>query len=123
MKRVIVVEDDEGGRKVICAIVKYISGLELLDDVESAEEALELFEPGKYDLIITDIGLTKMNGLELCLKIREVDKNVKIIALSGYSDLINEGNFHLAGFDSWFDKPFGYGDFLKEIDRLSCIQP
>lgn len=119
MKRVLVVEDDEAGRHLICSIVKYISGLELLDDVGSAEEALELFEPDKYDLIITDIGLTKMNGLELCLKIREVDKNVKIIALSGYSDLINGGNFHLAGFSSWFDKPFGYNDFLKEIKRLS----
>jgi CheY-like chemotaxis protein len=121
MKKILIVEDDESGRKIICATVKYIVGLETIDNVESAEEALEIFVPGKYDLIITDISLTKMNGLEFCLKIREIDKEVKIIALSGYSDLINEGNFHLAGFDSWFDKPFGYGDFLNEIKRLSCI--
>ena len=123
MKRVLIVEDDKDGRTVICAIVKHIVGLELLDDVGSAEDALELFKPGKYDLINTDIGLSKMNGLELCLKIRETDKDVKIVALSGYSALINENNFHLAGFDSWFDKPFGYGNFLNEIKRLSCIQP
>ncbi len=121
MKKILIVEDDESGRVLLRSIVRYIAGIELLDDVESAEEALEIFVPGKYDLIITDIGLTKMNGVEFCLKIRELDKEVKIIALSGYSDLINEGNFHLAGFDSWFDKPFGYGDFLNEIKRLSCI--
>lgn len=118
MKRVLIVEDNDSLRKLLVAYIEHFDKEIIMDNVESAEEALELMEPNKYSLIVTDIALIAMNGLELCLKIREIDSEVKIIGISGYSKLLNENNFTIAGFDSYFVKPFGYKAFFAEIERV-----
>ena len=118
MKRILVVEDNDLVMGMLLAVIKHLDNTIEVDHVESAEEALELFEQNKYILIITDISLIKMNGLELCLKIRKKDKIVKIIGISGHNSLLNTNNLGIAGFNSWFVKPDGYTDFIKEVGKI-----
>jgi len=56
--------------------------------------ALELYAAGKFDLVITDYKMPKMNGLELIRRIRERAANAPIILISGYADALgmNEEN-------------------------------
>jgi len=60
----------------------------------AAEDALELFSPGKFDLIITDYKMPKMDGVELIRKIRSIEPGIPAIILSGYVDALglNEEN-------------------------------
>jgi two-component system response regulator YesN len=118
MKRVLIVEDNDILRGLLTAYIEHFNKNIVIDSVESAEEAIELMEIDKYLLIITDIALIKMNGLELCLKIREIDKNVKIIGISGYSKLLNENDLTLAGFNSYYTKPCGYKEFFSDIENI-----
>jgi len=50
----------------------------------SAEDGLKLFEPGKFDVVVTDFRMPAMNGTELIQQIRILDPNARIILLSGF---------------------------------------
>jgi DNA-binding response OmpR family regulator len=117
MKRALVVEDTNTLLFMTKAFALR-SGFEEVDAVTTAEEALELFEKGKYDLISIDIGLPYMNGLELCLKIREQDKDVYIMALTGHEEIVKDHKYQLAGFNDAYVKPLGYTDFLDAIEKI-----
>jgi CheY-like chemotaxis protein len=51
-------------------------------------EALELYEPGKYDLVLTDLSMPRMSGDKLARAIKERSANQPIIILTGYSDTL-----------------------------------
>jgi len=88
LARVLVVEDTD----IIQFVTKTLlheAGFDV-DIASSGEEAVEMFEPGKYGLVYMDIGLPKMNGYETTKAIREKEKSLKseiqipIIALTGH---------------------------------------
>ena len=70
---------------------------EKIDLAQNGEEGLELFEPGKYEIIITDINMPKLNGVEMVKAIRRKDRHQMIIVISAHDephyliDLINAG--------------------------------
>jgi DNA-binding response OmpR family regulator len=70
-----------------------------VDTFNDSESALSAFEPGHYDLAILDVRMPGMNGFQLCKKLREIDKNLKICFLTAVeltylhdvdSDIIND---------------------------------
>ncbi|MBH5318379.1 response regulator [Paenibacillus sp. GSMTC-2017] len=61
-------------------------GIEQVHKAYSAQEALQLIETYPIDIVISDVLMPEMTGLELLEKIRERDKRIKCIILSGYSD-------------------------------------
>lgn len=87
-----------------------------------AESALVAFKPGHYDLAILDIRMPIMNGFQLCKKLREIDKNLKICFLTAAdlthlhevdSDVIND-----LGKECFINKPVDTTDLM---DRLGVI--
>lgn len=52
------------------------------------QEALELFQRGAFDLVITDYKMPKLNGLELIKRIRAIAADVPIILISGYAEAL-----------------------------------
>lgn len=95
--------------------------LELEDKkVEVADNgiaALEKYSADKYDLIISDAKMPKMNGQELLSKIRETDKNVKFIILTGESEYSQE-KLKEMGADAVFYKPLDFDILLETIAAL-----
>ena len=53
---------------------------------KNGQEGLAMFKSGDFDLIITDVNMPKMNGIEMIENIREVDLTTKIIVLSAHDD-------------------------------------
>ena len=88
LTRVLVVEDTDIIQLVIKTLL-HEAGFDV-DIAASGEEALAMFEPGKYGLVYMDIGLPKMNGYETTKAIREKEKSltssvhIPIIALTGH---------------------------------------
>ncbi len=82
MKKILLVDD----HKVIRDAFRYYftedSGYEIHDEAINGKEALNLLESNTYDIIITDINMPVMDGVELVTQIREKDKEQKILALS-----------------------------------------
>lgn len=115
MANILIVDDDELILNLLEAILMRKN--KLVDKAASSEEALEKFKPGKYDLISIDLRLGDMNGLELCLQIREQDKDVCIISLTGFYDpIFVQYDAAIAGFNAVFKKPLQCKEFIKFLE-------
>ena len=118
MKRALVVDDNRQVRELLTAYVEHTDKFDVVDSVESGEEAMDLFEPGKYTLIILDVGLISMSGIEVAFLVRQEDKEVILIAVTGYSSIIEQCDIHDIGFNKCFLKPLGYVEFFDYIKDL-----
>jgi two-component system response regulator (stage 0 sporulation protein F) len=77
---------------------------------------LEVYRERSADLIITDIAMPEMNGLELLLELTRSFLNVKVIAMSGGSE--SEGTLNVAkllGARQTFQKPLEMGELLSAV--------
>jgi len=118
MVEVLLVEDDEA----IGDLVKY--NLErqgfAVDWVLDGKEALERLNEKKYDIIILDLMLPGVDGLELCRKIRSDGKNreTPIIVLTALGDEDTKVKGFSAGADDYVTKPFSVKELLARIEAV-----
>ena len=84
----------------------------------SAEEAMLEISKGKLDLIITDIRLPGISGLEMLRKIRDRHPQVKIVMMSGITDIDIEERAHEAGANIFLHKPIAMPLFLNTISSM-----
>ncbi|MEM0941736.1 MAG: response regulator transcription factor [Bacteroidota bacterium] len=88
------------------------------DEAESGEEALLKIEKTGYDLLLTDISMPRMDGIELVEKVKEITPNLKIIVLT----MIGEGKFIKKmislGVDGFLLKNAGEDELLFAIDKV-----
>ena len=99
------VEDNQDAREMTAMILEdFFDTIIIASD---GSEGLEKFKNNSIDLVITDINMPKMNGLELCKEIRKLDNDIPLIILSAH----NEDNFFI---DSISNGISGY--LLKPID-------
>ena len=78
----IIMVDDEPDVAVTIETVLEESGFFEVDPFVDAASALSVFSPDVYDLALLDIKMPGMNGFELCKKLREIDKKIKICFLT-----------------------------------------
>jgi DNA-binding response OmpR family regulator len=82
--KILYVEDDEIARE---NGIEYLENyFELIYDASDAIKALQLYEKYKPDIIITDIQMPKLNGLEFVKRIRQKDKKTQVIIITAFSD-------------------------------------
>ena len=114
--KLLYVEDDDKARVTTGEMLQ-----NLFDNIIVAEhglEALELFAQNSFDIIITDINMPKMNGIEMLREIRKQDTKVSVIILSAY----NESGYFLdaieLGVDGFIIKPLKFKQFLNVIQKI-----
>ena len=90
--RVLVVEDFDPFRQFICSTLRKRPGLQVICEVSNGLEAVQKAEELKPDLILLDIGLPGLNGIEAARQIRKLAPESKIIFLSQESsaDVVQE---------------------------------
>jgi DNA-binding response OmpR family regulator len=84
--------------------------------------ALSNFKPELYDLLILDIKMPKISGLDLCQKMKEIDSNVKICFLTA-SELFYEEYRRLDAYPSldkayFIQKPFRSEDLIHKLNEI-----
>ncbi|MFC5699805.1 helix-turn-helix domain-containing protein [Cohnella faecalis] len=85
--KLLIAEDVATVREALCKMIDWPSlGVDLTGAAESGEEALELMERNVPDILLTDIGMPKTNGLELIASVTEKYPNVKCVILSGLNE-------------------------------------
>ena len=112
-KRILVVDDEDFHRELMHKLL-----LKLGYDVavvESAEAAFSHLEKEKVSIIITDLIMLEMDGVEFCRKIRETDSNTIVIALSGHTDLYEADKLKEVGFDNHLTKPINVETISQAI--------
>lgn len=87
MVKMLVVDDEEIIREGICLAGEWAEhGIEVIGSAENGVEALEIIRTNKPDIILTDVVMPEMDGIELSRVIYEEFPDIKIILLSGYND-------------------------------------
>jgi DNA-binding NtrC family response regulator len=86
----------------------------------SSINALDLFraDPGKFDLVITDMTMPHMTGDILARKIMEIRFGMPVILYSGYSTDVTEEKAKEMGIRSFIRKPFNLKDLSKVISKI-----
>ncbi|HER23699.1 MAG TPA: response regulator, partial [Candidatus Atribacteria bacterium] len=105
MKRILIIEDNETNIYLISFILKK-NGYEVLE-AKTGEEGIELALKEKPNLIIMDIQLPGIDGLETTKRIRESkeDKGIPIIALTSYAMTGDRERALSAGCNGYLEKP------------------
>ncbi|HBR11744.1 MAG TPA: DNA-binding response regulator [Chryseobacterium sp.] len=94
------------------------------DIADDGEKFLELFSAKKYDIFLLDINVPKINGLDICKKIRETNADTPIIIISAYDGIEEKKEAFLRTADDYLVKPFLLEELLLRINsHLRKITP
>lgn len=110
--RCIIVDDEPLARDLIRSYVLKTPGLTLVDEFESADEALDAVRSGTADLIFLDINMPVMNGIDFATLI---PADTRIIYITAYEQFALQG-FRVNALD-YLLKPVGYTDFAGAISK------
>lgn len=116
-KKILFVEDNLIAAEAIKGFLA--NRWENLDVVGSAEEALDIFLEKKHNILITDIALPRMSGLELIKKIREMNSDVEIFVVSANNSQENIKDASELRVSKFFPKPIDL-DLLESAVNGVC---
>ena len=122
MKKRILIADDEAALLKTMAFTLKRKGYEAVTfaDGKSAYNAIMIASKnGKFfDLIITDIQMPGLSGLELIRKIREAGIKAPILAITGFGNKQMVVDLMQAGCNDFLDKPFSMNEYIERISIL-----
>jgi two-component system chemotaxis response regulator CheY len=122
MRRILVVEDSASTRSFIRSALETGGRLGPCDIVEASSgfDALRLLPRGPYDLVITDINMPDINGLELVQFIRKSDRHrsTALMIISTQSSEKDRLRGMSLGADEYLAKPLNADALLSAVDRL-----
>lgn len=112
----VIVADDE---EIVLSLVRDMLEDEgyLVEVAPNGPDALKLVEKGPVDLIITDIRMPHMNGIELAAKAREIRPNVVVIFITGYADVNSAKDAIKQGAFEYILKPFELKEIRQAVDK------
>lgn len=115
MYKILLVEDEENIASFVKMELEYEGyKVEVCDD---GVKGLEFSIENEYDLILLDLMLPKLNGLEVCRRLRKV-KNTPIIMLTARDDVMDKVTGFQTGADDYVSKPFAIEELLARIEAL-----
>jgi len=111
---VLVVDDQHC---IVDLLSDIVDGLGFTSDVaHDGQEAMEKFDGGNFHLVITDIKMPRMDGVELMKKIKETRPDVPVIAITGYGTEGAQEDTFCDGMDGFLEKPFR----VAKIESMIC---
>lgn len=115
-KTILIVDDEPSLIKGLRFNLEQQEGYEV-DAATDGEAALQLFEPEKYDLVLLDLMLPKLDGMEVCQRIRAAS-DVPIIMLTAKGDDIDKIMGLEYGADDYLTKPFNMLELKARIKNI-----
>ncbi|MDN3609779.1 response regulator transcription factor [Vibrio ostreicida] len=116
-RRLLLVEDDLDLAK---AMIEYLMLEEIeCDHASNGLSGLTLVEQGHYDLLVLDLNLPKLNGLDVCTKLRRKGIDVPVLMLTARDTLDDKLNGFSCGADDYLVKPFAMEELIARAKVLS----
>jgi CheY-like chemotaxis protein len=119
--RVLMVDDNKHGLTARKQVLEELG--HRVTVTQSAHDALDQFEKEKFDLVVTDYKMPRMDGLELIARLRVLEPSVRVILLSGFVDTLGM-NAQNTGADATLQKSANEVTLLiRAVDRLLNWKP
>ncbi len=117
-EQVLVADHIQVTRSMICNALK-MQGFRV-DETENGQEALKKLRQDEYHLLITEADLPKLDGLELCIRIRQhpTTHNLPIIIMTSKDTQANQIKLHSTGIQAYITKPFNTDRIIAEVERV-----
>ncbi len=113
--KILVIDDDEDIVKLAKIMIGYMG-----HDVTATTDNLSVFDrlkAEKYDLLLLDIQMPKMNGYEICRRVREEHGDIQIVLFTASADVDVYKKGKAAGADEVLSKPFSIERIKETIQR------
>ena len=114
MYKVVVVEDESMVRKGIILTIDW-SALDC--DAANGEEGVELVDRLKPDIVVSDVKMPRMDGVEMIEQLRKQGCKAKFIILTAYSDFKYAQSALRLGVSDYLLKPFGDGELEQAVNN------
>lgn len=88
--------------------------------LSSAEKALREYKRDRFDVVITDIQMPEMDGVEFIQHLYHYDKDVKIIVVTVLQDFELIGNKIIDNVYAYFDKPINFFKLVEKLEEIEC---
>jgi CheY-like chemotaxis protein len=115
--QILIVDDQREMRMVLRSGIEGLGAEFQVVDVPSGEEALLEISMEEIDLLVADVRLPGISGLELILRTRAHNPDIKVILITGVADAKTRRQVADAGADAFFLKPVELADFLDAVER------
>ncbi len=115
MKNALVVEDNPINMELVVEILT-ANGF-TVDEAVNGEEAVARVDKKAYDIVLMDIELPGMDGVEAARHIKSRHRSLPVIALTSYAMKGDRDRFLAAGFDDYISKPLDVSTFIDKINK------
>jgi len=116
---IMIVEDEYLVRQGIASLVDYEQfGMQVIAQAENGREAWQKFQENPADILLTDINMPQMNGLELAKLVRDQVPTCHIVFLTGYDDFDYARTAIKLGADDYLLKPFSKDDVEEMLAKV-----
>ena len=115
MIRILLAEDDEAMRTYLARALQQ-AGYDV-DAVDRGTEALPLLEAEDYDLLLSDIVMPEMDGIELAQRCAEISPNTRVMFITGFAAVTLKASRE-APRAKMLSKPFHLRDLVLEVERM-----
>ncbi|MEE8309924.1 MAG: response regulator [Hyphomicrobium sp.] len=114
--RILLAEDDDSMRGFLVRALEK-AGYDVIA-YANGEEAFERLKTDPFTLLLTDIVMPKMDGIELARRASELDPELKIMFITGFAAVVLNSDAAAPKDARVLSKPFHLKDLVREVDRL-----
>jgi len=116
-RQILVVDDEPLVRETVTLLLE--SDGHVVTPADCGQQALFLFQPGKFDVIFTDFFMPLMTGEELAIAIKSQSPTQPVVMLTAYPEKLQLLERPLTAIDLLIGKPFGLDSLRAAITRFS----
>lgn len=115
MGHILIVDDDDSFAESMSRIISELGH----SSVRAADgsEGLVRFNDGEFDLIVADLKMPRMNGVEFIREVKRIDRNAVILVITGYADMQSTVESLTLGAYDYIEKPVGIEKFRACLER------
>jgi PAS domain S-box-containing protein len=119
--RLLLVDDEEDVREAMAEILRFHG--HSVDEAVDGAQALNLASTTVYDLILSDLGMPGMSGLELLRKFRSLQPEAGTLLVTGWGQQLNPARAAQEGIDRIVSKPVPMNDLIRIVDEVLASHP
>ena len=115
MSRILIIEDEAAIRRVLTKILSEESDTYIVEDAEDGIKGLEKIKNQDYDLVLCDIKMPKMDGVELLEAVKKIKPEIPVVMISGHGDMETAINTMRLGAFGYISKPPDLNRLLNTV--------